>query len=408
MYDDSYSKLVGVDKYKEKIDEWIKTRKHNALLITGPSGSGKTHFVTQYLKYNNYNTLVYNSSNFKKPNMLHGLLYKVYQHDNILKLENKSFKQAIVFDEIEGISINDKGCIAEIINFVKKLNKYRYNLTKGKPVKEHFDLDVIMICIGQDSYIKKLKQLKSVCTPLSITPPSISNLSKILSRECPDIPKTKHDEFIQYINGDFRKLKSILLTKETHTMNLKWYNLYNITERILYHNEDIASIIRHYYNQKILLHLMIHENYKNAIINQSTKISKHIAHIAHLISNSDCIGTYIFNLNEWDLGLYYILASCYHTSKYINSVADKTKNITYKSAIWPKLLNRTSLHCTYKHTYDTLTATFNDYYTDRSTVRFNLAKIRKLLQKDKDKYKYLLDVYKFEDMKELDKVFKTI
>ena len=53
MYDDSYSKLVGVDKYKEKIDEWIKTRKHNALLITGPSGSGKTHFVTQYLKYNN-------------------------------------------------------------------------------------------------------------------------------------------------------------------------------------------------------------------------------------------------------------------------------------------------------------------------------------------------------------------
>jgi DNA polymerase III delta prime subunit len=408
MYDDNYEKLVGVDGYRELIDQWIKDRPTYALLITGPSGSGKTHFITEYLAHNNYKTIVYNSSTFKKQCKLRDILNKVYQNVNIMNTQTNTFKQAIIFDELEGIGMNDKGCIGEIINFIKMLIKYKVMLCKGKPVDQHFNLDIVMICIGQDSYIKKIKDLKRVCTQITFDVPQNEHISSILYKELPNITNSRHDDFIQSINGDFRKLKSILVTNECNTMDLKLYNLYDISNRILYHHDDIKTIIRHFNNQKILLPLMIHENYKASIFNKSTKVARHIANVSKIISDSDCICRYIFNFNEWDLGFYYVISSCYTTSKYIETRVEQTKSNHSSKSEWPMLLNRSSLRCTYKHTYDTYTSTFNDYYTDRSTVRFNLAKIKNLLQKNKEKYSYLLDVYNFDCVNDLDKVFKSI
>jgi len=192
-------------------------------------------------------------------------------------------------------------------------------------------------------------------------------------------------------------------------MKIKYYKLNVITSNLLYVKETINALIRHYNNEKILLPLMIHQNYKNAVFNiTKTNYPLHCHKISNIISKSDTIGSYIFHQNEWDIGKYYAISSCYNVSNYIQSIKNTNKKIEKSEIFFTRLLNRTSLKCTYKHTYNNKVANFNNYFVDKDIVKFNVCKIKALLEKNPKKYNYLLDVNKIENTKILITLDKCI
>jgi len=404
----NFEDLIGIDGYVKTMDKWIKERPTISTLITGPSGSGKTTFVMKYLKKNGYNIHLYNSSNFQKQKKIIDILYQTFQNNNIQQFFLKNFKTAVVIDELEGISINDKGCISEIIEFLKILEKYKLNKTKQKISSSYFNIDILFICIGQNSYIKKLKDLEKICFHINIESPNDKILEQAINKYNPNISDDDKKEIIKWSEGDFRKLKQFLSGQNWKESKIKYYNLNTITKNLLYKQEPINALIRHYNNEKILLPLMMHQNYKNTIFNVTKdKYALHCHNISDIISNSDTIGSYIFHHNEWDIGAFYAISSCYKISNYIQSI-DHNKNSKEHDILFTKLLNRTSLQCTYKHTYNNNVAKYNNYFVDKDIVKFNINKIKCLLKNDPQKYDYLLSVNKIDDSKLLTKLEKCI
>lgn len=407
-YKEDFDNLIGIQDYKKNMDKWIKHRPTISTLITGPSGSGKTTFVLEYLKKHNYNVHLYNSSNFQKQKKIHDILYQIFQNNNIQQFFVKNFKTAIVVDELEGIGINDKGCIGEIIEFLKVLEKYKQNKQKNKISSNYFNLDVLFICIGQNSYIKKLKDLEKICHHIHFETPSIKNIEKIINKYVPDLNKEDKKEIIKWSEGDYRKLKQLITGENWKQLKIKYYNLNTITSNLLYEKESIDALIRHYNNEKILLPLMMHQNYKEAIFKSTNQnIALHLHKLSEIISHSDTIGSYIFYQNEWDIGTYYAISSCYNVSNYIQNM-EKEKKPVPDEIVFTKLLNRTSLKCTYKHTYNKKVANYNNYFVDKDIVKFNLCKIKALTDRNPQRYKYLLAKNKIDDNKLLIKLDKCI
>jgi len=167
----------------------------------------------EYLKKHNYHVHLYNSSNFQKQKKIHDMLYQIYQNNNIQQFFVKNFKTAVVIDELEGISINDKGCISEIVEFLKMLEKYKQNKQKNRISSTYYNTDILFICIGQDSYIKKLKDLEKYCYQIKFDKPSKEVLEKIILKYKSNAKKKEIKELVEWSEGDFRKLKQLLTGK---------------------------------------------------------------------------------------------------------------------------------------------------------------------------------------------------
>ena len=387
------------DVHVSKMDEWIKTRPSLSLLISGPPGSGKTHFVNSYLKQHEYHVVMNNSCNVQNQLATNDILYNVFQTNTLQTFP----KIAVVFDELESASINDKGCIAEIINFISVLNKYKAHLQKNKPTTECFNLDILLICICQDSYIKKIKQLEKLCTPITFQQPDDDTIQSLLRTHLPGDPRTDEElqHITKYVRNDIRKLKLAITSVNSENTKLVWHDIYDITGVILY-DQDITlqTILRHYKSQKILIPVMIHENYRNAVLFTNTMdSSRHLEQIADMVSTSDTIGAYIYNKNKRTLGTLYATMSCYKIANYIHNIprpleSSSRTNAKKKAKIkFSVLVNKLALKCTYKHSYNRHVGTFYDYHMDRDVVKFNTLKMIALIKRDPVKYKHLLETY---------------
>jgi DNA polymerase III delta prime subunit len=378
-----------------EMDDWIDKRPSLSLLISGPPGSGKTHFVNAYLKQHNYHVIMNNSCNVQNQLATNDVLYNVFQTNTMQTFP----KIAVVFDELESASINDKGCISEIIDFISTLNKYKTNVQKNKQTTERFNLDILLICICQDSYIKKIKQLEKLCTSITFKQPDDDMIRSLLTTHLPGEPRTDAEltHMVKYVRNDIRKLKLAITSVNSEDTKLEWHDIYDITSIILYDRRiTLQTILRHYKNQKILIPVMIHENYRNAVLySKSPGISNHMELISDMVSRSDTIGAYIYNKNKRTLGTLFATMSCYKIANYIHSIPrpvskTKEKKAKIKFSI---LVNKLALKCTYKHSYNRHVGTFYDYHMDRDVVKFNTLKMIALIKRDPVKYKYLLETY---------------
>lgn len=372
------------EKYETQLDSWIKNKPTVSSLIIGPTGCGKTFFVTEYLKKHDYKIFLFNSHNFPKQQELANILDQIYQIKQFIIHHSKT---AVVFDELESISINDKGCVSEIINFIHKLEKYR----DGIDTSTYYNLNIPLICIGQDSYIKKIKDLKKSSTTITFEKPSNAMIKDMLKEQMDVKDENELVRQAKLVNNDFRKLKNVVELSKSSPNMLKSYNLYDITERILYDDEDIKSIIRHYDQQKILLPLMIHENYKH-VLKKSKSLTTYMKDISSRMSYGDIVANDIYNNNEWDLGTYYAVLVCHDVSHYLKMIPEKDKNKKRKEMKYTMLRNRSSLKCTYRHTYNVNTMYQYDYFIDKDIVKFNTLKLMELYKKD-SKNKKLFKMY---------------
>jgi hypothetical protein len=121
--------------------------------------------------------------------------------------------------------------------------------------------------------------------------------------------------------------------------------LFQSTEKLLNNYLDYETIIKLYENEKVLLPLMIHENYLRKVLTKTNisfnNICKNIIKISNSISIADNIETSIYTDQNWYLQNIHGFYTCINTSYLINK--NSNYNIPINYIKFSSDLNKTSL-----------------------------------------------------------------
>ena len=309
-------------------------RKGN-LLITGSHGSGKSTIINIILKEGKYDIV---NLNMLDPKIKVDI-------DLISKLANRvdhNKKIILLIDELESvITLNDKNAVFEII----KDN----NFNRWMPI----------IIITNNQHNKQLNETKKYSNEIKIYSPYQNDIVKWINNICKNekimleydlIPK-----FIEYCQNDMRKMliqldelkvnyqnsKINIFTLENfmHIMKKKDqdFDLYKSTEEMLVDYKDIDTCLELYDTEKVLMPLMIHENYYKFI--KKEEYDK----VLDNLSKGDILENYIYGEQNWDLLEIHGLISCVIPSYYINKYSNGKKTVFTQKMINGKMTNTTDL-----------------------------------------------------------------
>jgi len=359
--------IYGNKKKINEISSWLKeieeTTEQKPLLLTGSSGIGKTHITKKLLEKNGYHIHYFNALDFSNKAYVQDSLKKILYCRNISFMTSSFKRSSIIIDEIEGINSYSKKHLLSVINTVKE------NKVKKIPI----------ICIGSGSYFKNLNELIKLCTCINFSKPTKVQLSKkakeIIEKNDLNISKKSLDYILKVSQNDFRRLTHILyflsfenistnldeniesLCKIVLQKNIKKSELYDFTKNLLSERTSFEDSLYFFDQEKVLLPLMIHQNYINYLNFRKTINSKNwvplLKEISDIISYSDIIGNYIYNHHYWDLCDYYAYLSCYYPSYIITKYKMKSKK-NLPDMEFTSILSRNSIERVRKNQYDLL------------------------------------------------------
>jgi Cdc6-like AAA superfamily ATPase len=171
------NKTILINKMKEQLQRWLeqletKTIKDDkySILILGKSGSGRTTMVKDFFKDNEYYLHEINSNNCQQKKYLTEVMNKIIEHRHSFFFDSNK-KHALLIDELDGISMTEKGSLNEIIDIIKKVNK---------DAKMGIKYPIPIICIGNENYLKKKNDLEKICKVLIMKDPDSNILMEIV------------------------------------------------------------------------------------------------------------------------------------------------------------------------------------------------------------------------------------
>jgi len=210
------------------------------------------------------------------------------------------------------------------------------------------------ILIIKEVEVISFKKIKTILKILGLKKNKIKvdiNVILIGSGKC---IKQKKDYFffkiIEYNNKNYENLKKIEYMKknnfnqETYKHNNFNMELYDNVKNIFFNNLNIENFNNIYNNYKILLPLLIHENYKIFLkknIKNKKNLKNCIIKISENILFSEQIDEYIFNKHKWNLQKLCSIISCQYISHIINDYKLKTKRTDIKIE-YTKILTKNS------------------------------------------------------------------
>ena len=233
------------------------------IYIYGAPGTGKTEFITRLLKNNNYDIINYDAGDIRNKSIIDNMSRNNMSCKSVISLFSKTAKPiAIIMDEIDGMNNGDKGGINSLIKLIrqKKTKKQKLEETTYNPI----------ICIGSYHQDKKIKELTKVCNIFELKTPTNSQINTIISKLMEGIDNDLNDNMTTFINGDLRKLNSVV-------------NIYN---RINDGSVDTNIIL----NKELFTNI-----FKTKTFNEDTKIIT-----KNLINERYFINDHITTLNEND------------------------------------------------------------------------------------------------------------
>ena len=353
------NKIIGnVDQIKN-IKEWITNLNNNksqGIIISGNQGLGKTLTIKLLLNELNFIPRIINPNEIKDHRILddfndyYNFVNSVYS--KIKFNDYKSNKIALIFDETENITLTSE-------------KKYIMDIFKNNNKMKSFPL----IFISNNQHSKLLNDLKKSCKEILFTNPSneeLKQLIKSISFSEKIIWENDNliDKLILFAQNDIRRLINLFQELSYHLTNGKITNsemdefieksreknidvgLFDSTERILNNYLDYETIIKLYESEKVLLPLMIHENYLKKILNKSKdswqNIIYNIVKVSDSLSRGDNIETSIYTDQNWYLQNIHGFYTCLNTSFWINKNKSNYK-IIKEDIKFSSDLNKTSL-----------------------------------------------------------------
>jgi DNA polymerase III delta prime subunit len=351
--------IIGNQKQIQEIISWLDNLKKNSnsLIINGNQGIGKTHIIKLILEEFNYIIRVINPNDIKDHRIFDDIAdYNNYNNSIYTKINfNNSTnhnKIALIFDEIENITLNSE-------------KKYVMNIHKENNKNKIYPL----IFISNNQHSKLLNDLKKNSSEVLLTTPTNDELKlmikKIIYNENITFASSSiYDKIIEFAQQDIRRLINLLQELSYHAINNtitdkivdefieksreKNINigLVNSTKKLLNNYLDYDVIIKLYESEKVLLPLLIHENYIKKILNKSQDNVKTIMDILINISDSISIGdnieTSIYTDQNWYLQNIHGFYTCINTSYWINKTKVNNK-LECNDIKFSADLNKTSL-----------------------------------------------------------------
>jgi hypothetical protein len=232
------------DKIKSFLIEF-ETNKHNLLCkrgiyIYGNPGTGKTAFVEKLLKEINYDIIKYDAGDIRNKLIVETITKHNMSDRNVLSMLQKNVKKiAIIMDEIDGMNNGDKGGINSLIKLIRPKKTKKQKL-------EEITLNPI-ICIGNYHIDKKIKELIKVCDTYELKNPTNKQMDTLLTMLMPSVEVNVKTNLLNYIQGDLRKLDSIMGIYNKQNILLNNEIIQNIFQPKTY-NEDSKKITQNLIN----------------------------------------------------------------------------------------------------------------------------------------------------------------
>lgn len=270
----SYNIILNRGEIESQIKKFL-TDFHNhsseltfkkGIYLYGSSGCGKTHFVRNILQEMDYDIINYDAGDVRNKALIETITSNNISNRNVLDMMNRKDKKiAIIMDEIDGMNNGDKGGINALIKIIrqKKTKKQKAeNMTKNP-----------IICIGNYYIDKKIKELMKVCHTFELKTPTNVQMEKIIELEYPSLNEEFKKKFINYCQGDIRKLHTIFhLLRNNQDVNqekiLKIFKMKNFNDDA---KNTTQALINNYYpieqhnkvineTDRTIIALLWHEN----------------------------------------------------------------------------------------------------------------------------------------------------
>lgn len=372
--EDTTKQYQTFEDFQDQIDDnldiyatYFKTEKKNkkskaeqpksCLLITGSHGIGKTCVVHAILNTFGYSIQILNFGKIKTNKHIKEIIEKkkrAFSTDlSSIVEERQNTKTAIVIDELEAItSPMGKNCV----------------LTLLKHNEENWICPVIFISNNQHN--KLLSDIKKNSFELRFTMPSRNDMFVLLKR----IAETENikisglanhnltivNQIIDHSQFDYRRLITILQNlKYEHGENIitfamvntycesskrkdEDFDLFKATNVLLQKYDNIETCLKFYETDKVLLPLMMHENYLECIKQKCTDTDKKfklVSEISEMLSEGDRIENYIYGDQNWDINEVHGFLTCVAPSYILcNNMKEQRINLQF-----PLDLNKASI-----------------------------------------------------------------
>jgi replication factor C subunit 1 len=361
--------ILWLDNIKNNNINKKNTKSNNTIIISGNQGLGKTLTIKLILEEFKYIVRIINPNEIKEHrdnksdsditdyyNFVNSIYSKIKLNKNN---QNINSQIAIIFDETENITLTSER------KYIMEIFKYN-NKVKAFP----------LIFISNNQHSKLLNDLKKSCNEITFLPPLISELKLFINKICINEniifeSEESINNIIEFSQYDIRRLMNLLQEISYHKENNILYNsyinefinksriknidigLFDSTTILLNSYIDYENIMKLYESEKVLLPLMIHENYLKKIFEGSSKKDKknkqynlfildNLVKILDSLSYGDNIETSIYTDQNWYLQNIHGFYTCLYTSYIINKTNPNNK-INNSDIKFSSDLNKTSL-----------------------------------------------------------------
>jgi DNA polymerase III delta prime subunit len=318
------------------------------LYLYGNSGTGKTLFVVNLLTKLGYDVVKYDAGDIRNKSVIETITTHNMSNRNIMSMLHKKIKKiVIVMDEIDGMNNGDKGGINSLIKIVrpKKTKRQKTEEITSNPI----------ICIGNYYIDKKIKELMKVCHVIELKTPTTHQITNILNYSIPTLPALLLDDVIQFIQGDLRKMYTVidlynnnpsLIVNINNTFHKKYYNddTKQITKKLLNNNyllKDHHTMMNE--TDRTIVGLLWHEN----IIEVIGKMKKSISIPFYIkVLNNTCLSDYIdritFQKQIWQFNEMTSLIKTFKNNKIYHESFKKTYKYNPTEVRFTKVLTKYS------------------------------------------------------------------
>ena len=342
------SKISGILKHFEDNKKNLLTKR--GIYIYGNPGSGKSHFIKEILKELDYDMIIYDAGDIRNKSIIDTITKHNMSDQNILSMfYGKTKKIAIVMDEIDGMNSGDKGGINSLIKLIrpKKTKKQKLEDVTLNPI----------ICIGNYHVDKKIKELMKVCHTIELKNPKNTEIKTIISKLMPSLEDKLIENITIFVQGDLRKLKSIINIYKSKMGFLKNEIIKNIFHEKSF-NEDTKKITKKLINNsyelgdhnlimnetdRTIVGLLWHEN----IIDVLSKVDKDesIPIYCKMLDNicfSDYIDRITFQKQIWQFNEMSSLTKTFYNNSILHNSFDTPPKLTSNETRFTKVLTKYS------------------------------------------------------------------
>lgn len=182
-----------------QIVTWAKRpspRSPSSLFLYGPPGIGKTTLARACLEAAGYRVVEWNASQHRHKAAVEESLIPLLNSRNVADFFRPEGPRnlGVILDEIDGMSVGDKGGLSELVRILKEYNG-----------------DNAIICISNEWMEKKFQPFMKICQTHAVYAPDIKSVTALISAqfttdEKPADLHTLANDLLTIHSGDLRKI----------------------------------------------------------------------------------------------------------------------------------------------------------------------------------------------------------